>query len=453
MHLTTVVEHKPPVHAPARLTAKRSVETLEIYEIDNVAEKKEAITGFLSVPTQDRGSRTSTMSSVVSAKSHQGPGAIYIRPSAQLQNMQSISDRDRRLQDAAKFYNSALSLVNSRAVCTPTGTPESISNIPLSTSVYQAHAKLNRSLSSASDFASRRGIQNWAKSSEWVEPCQATEGATEWIEDFLTRKEQADRAEEEQTRNEKREKVTVMRGNSINKFRRRLSRRRTTSDKRSAEPRRGKLDSVDMPEWARAFSWDVRAHDDELRQDGPSNRTSNRSSNRSSNRVSPDRTPSPPPPAPPSSEVAKPSRRSPPALSRFPTSQNPFVPCTPTNPKRRSKHDSPQLSPRTSKHPLQRRSSSKTGSLPKLKSRSVSLIGTDVKKSFSTTVVPILAEGKNSISGFVGKLERLGQGLNLGVVGRKLRWRRKGNGGKWKRNVERMKLEDEDEDSDMGNRE
>jgi hypothetical protein len=409
MHLTTVVEHKPPAYAPARIVEKCSVETFDVFEIDDIAEEKEPITGFLSVPTQERGSRTSTMSSVVSEISHQGPGAIYIRPSAQLQNMQSVSDRDRTLQEAARFYNSAMRKTSSRGIYTPTGTPESISNIPLSASVYQAHAKLNRSIRSIPDVGSCRSMQNWAKSSEWVEPCQTTEGPTDWIEDFLTRKEQADRAEEEKTRNEKKEKGALMRGNSFGKFRRRLSKKRVPEERRNTVPRRGRSEVANIPEWTRAFSWDIRTHEDMLRRDV------------SSDEISPDSIPSPPP----FSHVEKAPRKSPPlAPYQPPASHAPeHIAQSP------QKYNASQLSLHTPKYTCHNRSSKNSG-LPKLKFRSVSLIGTDVKHSFSTTVVPIFVEGRNSISELVGKMEKLGQDFTRGRIGRKFRFKRKGKEGK-----------------------
>lgn len=407
MHLATVVEPKPPAYAPAQIAKKCSVDTFSVFEIDDIAEEKGAITGFLSVPPQGRCSRTSSMSSVVSEISHQEPGAIYIRPSAQLQNMQSVSDCDRKLQEAARFYSSAMCKSNNLGIHTPTGTPESISNIPFRTSVYQAHAKLNRSLQSIPNLGSCRSIQNWARSSEWVEPCQTAEGPTEWIEDFLTRKEQADRAEEEQTRNEKKEKVTVMRGNSLDKFKRRLSIRRVPEERRNTVPRRRKSDMVSTRDRTRAVSWDVRTHENILeRYDFPSE-------------LSPKQTPSPPP----FNSVEKPPTQSAPASQRPPVSDD-SIP-TIEDP---LKENLSQLSLHTPKYACHDRSSSKNGSLPRLKFRSVSMIGADVKKSFCTTVVPVIVEGRNNISELVSKMEKLGQGLTWGKIGKKVRFKRKGKG-------------------------
>ncbi|XP_014555601.1 hypothetical protein COCVIDRAFT_101953 [Bipolaris victoriae FI3] len=413
MHFTTVVEHKHPAYAPAQIAKKCSVETFSVFEIDDIAEEKVAITGFLSVPTQGRRSRASSMSSVVSEISHQEPGAIYIRPSAQLQNMQSVSDCDRKLQEAARFYSSAICKPNNLGIHTPTGTPESISNIPFRTSVYQAHAKLNRSLQSIPTLGSCKSIQNWARSSEWVEPCQTAEGPTEWIEDFLTRKEQADRAEEEQTRNEKKEKVTVMRGNSLDKFRRRLSIRRVPEERRNTVPRRRKSDMVSTRDRTRAVSWDIRTHENILgRYDFPSGLSSEHS-------------PSPPPlnsvEKPPTQPAPAPAPQQPPVShDSIPTIKDPL------------KENMSQLSLHTPKYACHDRSSSKNSGLPRLKFRSVTMIGADVKKSFCTTVVPVIVEGKNNISELVSKMEKLGQGLTWGKIGKKVRFKRKGKGMKRK---------------------
>ena len=416
MKLTTVLEHKPPTYQPARITATYSAETLDIFESDSFAGENDGVSSFLEVTTQDRCSRTSTMSSVLSAESHQAPGAIYIRPSAQLQNMQSMSDRDARLEEAARYYRPGVGWTVGRAntsgVYTPTGTPESISNIPLQNHVYQAHSNLNRSLRPIQDISPSMGIHNWAKSSEWVEPCNTGEGPTEWIEDFLSRKEQADREEEEKMRNERKEKIAVMRGNSIGKFRRRLSLKRGTEERRirrSGEARWESTDIANIPERPRTFSWDLDTHEDIGRDALPDSSGS-------------DGTPSPPPLYHSEKRFHRlpstPYRRGHSQAFCDPFASTPATPATPatiTNRDLQHCHKSGSKStPQTPRH-----SSyvcrTRTSSLPKLRFRSVSLTSADVKRSLSTNVIPAFAEGRNSVHGFVDKVEKLGGGLTRGL--------------------------------------
>lgn len=166
--LTKVIEHRPPTYRPTGLLLEGAVPTTSITETDEVIASDDAITSISNMPPHLPSSRTSTMCSAVSAKSHQGPGPIHVSPSAQLQSMQSISELDARLNGATSlrkpWRTSRHNRTSSQVTYTPTGTPESISNVPLSVGLFEAHSRLNDNILSQYVGGVNRGA--WTKSSE-----------------------------------------------------------------------------------------------------------------------------------------------------------------------------------------------------------------------------------------------------------------------------------------------
>ncbi|RAR00856.1 hypothetical protein DDE82_006950 [Stemphylium lycopersici] len=447
--LSPVAEHKSSTYELTAPTGTRDAEPVEIAKTDDLEDS--TISGLLSVPKQDRYSRTSTMSSAISAKSHEGPGAIYIRPSAQLESMQCISELDKKLRSAAKCRNGWQTMGRKNdGVHTPTGTPESISNIPLNAQVYRAHSRLNHTIQNIPDVTDRVSMQDWAKSSEWIEPCSTAPGPTEWIEDFLTRREQADRAEENKKRKQKRENG-ILRGNSLNNFVRRLSGKKVVGKRKSFETRRGNIEEVvRMPERTRALSWDVVPEQAMAAQDAPPDRSSPKQAlsppprlcaeNRS--HTSPAmlyRSPTFHEPvaaaftlhhaaattthtmdntyqSPPQPSSSSPQRPQPPPLPRLPSfspsphrhrhrnrlqqqRHNQDTQNTHTNTNTNNKINNANKTNTTNSIPLRTKSFSKS----RFKSMSSSM-GTGVKRSLSVSMAPAFVEGRHSVQGLMGRM-------------------------------------------------
>ncbi|KAI4662496.1 uncharacterized protein J4E79_004786 [Alternaria viburni] len=81
-------------------------------------------------------------------------------------------------------------------------------------------------------------------------------------------------------------------------------------------------------------------------------------------------------------------------------------------------HSTPKQRPKVKKHRYQthgygyqargHQSHGRTGSWEKLKVKAVTSIGSDLKRSISTGVAPVITEGKDSVKNLVGKVERAG---------------------------------------------
>ncbi|KAG9192545.1 hypothetical protein G6011_11279 [Alternaria panax] len=282
--LPTVIESKPSNHQLTGISFEEAVPTISITETDRLVASNNAITSTSNMLLHLPSSRTSTMCSAVSAKSHQEPGPIHINPSAQLQSMQSISELDSRLTEVSNLRKPwgkpRYDRISGQGTYTTTGTPESISKVPLSAGLFEAHSRLNDNL--LSQYVDEVAKYDWARSSEWVEPCAVDDGPKEWIEDYLTRQEQADRDEESerqrQEKQDKRYRGIRSRVNSTDKFRRKLSKKRVTKEWGSFEARQERKNAMvfdldagssprrrtsipipgedlEKPERARAFSW------------------------------------------------------------------------------------------------------------------------------------------------------------------------------------------------------
>ncbi len=410
--LTTVLENKPPTYGPTFVPPLRRVSSID--DTDNIVERDKAVTSCSDILSDQPCSRTSTMSSVISAKSHQEPGPIHIRPSSQLQSMQSISELDARLHAASSLRRPwRMSLPNRKIMqedYTPTGTPESISNVPLRAGVFEAHLRLNRNV--LSESTDRVNVQDWARSSEWVAPCAIDEGSKEWIADFLARQEQADRDEDiERQRSGKQDRKYGSirnRVNSTDRFRRRLSTKRVASDRGSFEARQERKtggifdldigsypygraimpipgEDLERPKTARAFS--RKSITDQRR---PQTAVSNRSSwaptsSASHNTYGPERL-----------HMSLPSRWS----SYHPNYSFPTANLYRSPSSRQSQ---------PTKHHYH--SHGRTSSWEKLKVKAVTTIGSEVKRSISSGVVPKIAEGKDNVKSLVGKVERVGESM------------------------------------------
>ncbi|KAF1838259.1 hypothetical protein BDW02DRAFT_11305 [Decorospora gaudefroyi] len=386
--LTTVTEHRPPAYQPTQPVAASEL----LGDISRPApvnvEENDTINDLSNVPAPERSSRTSTMSSATSVASYQGPGAICIRPSTQLHSMQSISELDVRLKAASSlrrpWARSKVYPACPQESFPPTGTPESLTNTPLNASVYEAHSRLNDSLHSTSNSIYRLNAKDWARSSEWVEPCPIVEGPTEWIEDFLTRKAEADRIEEEhllRQKQEKKEKGILGRVDSIDRFRARLSlsvRRRRTSvaavgkrgsfEARQERSPRGWSSTVGMAEMAkRRFSWDEH-YDGVLTEDGKRRLGTEDK------------------------------------LTQSPKQHNHLA-----SPPQFSCSLAHQPSLSQSQVPSQRSHTAKFR-LP-----SVATISADVKRSLSANVGPSFTQGRSSVKELVHRFERLGGSLKHGL--------------------------------------
>lgn len=412
--LTPTIEPKPPFYRPASAPPLRTTTLINDTEEDTV---------HPCSPLSRPSSRASTMNSLVSAKSHTEPGPIHIHPSSQLQSMQSIGELDARLHEVASLRNSLRMTWPSRTSsdATPTGTPESISNVPLSGGVYEAHSRLNGNIRSKS--TERVYLHDWARSSEWVQPSATDESSKEWIEDFLARQEQANRDVHGEGRRlgKQDSKYGSIRSRvgSIDKFRRKLSMRRVTDEQESFEARQerrhGRVFDLDIesspygraivpipgedlerPAISRAFSRNSITNQ-HLR---PETAMSNRSSWAPASSSALHSTHAPEP-----HHMSLPSRWP----SSYPTCST-FTP----NPY----HSTPKQRPKVKKHRYQThgygyqsrgyQSHGRTGSWEKLKVKAVTSIGSDLKRSISTGVAPVITEGKDSVKNLVDKVERAG---------------------------------------------
>ncbi|EDU44158.1 hypothetical protein TUN199_05832 [Pyrenophora tritici-repentis] len=215
--------------SPRDSPAKRTAWT------NDTAEEHDSITSLPHVPTQERrSSRTSTMSSMVSAISFQGLGAIYIQPSKELNTMQSISNLRAKLQDMTSLGKPWARPDSRNGVHTASSSPSSIANISLRSRVHEAHTRLNQAINVPSQPTNRLSTQEWTGPSEWIEPSSTAQGPKEWIEDFLNRKEEADRAESA-LRMQEQNKGILSRSKSIHKLKSRLNKTRLFDDKTTQE--------------------------------------------------------------------------------------------------------------------------------------------------------------------------------------------------------------------------
>lgn len=401
--LTAVIEHKPPFYRPASALPLRTTTIINGTEEDNIHSCSP-----LSTPS----SRASTMNSLVSTKSHTEPGPIHIHQSSQLQSMQPIGELDARLHEVASLRKSWRRTWPNRAgnEATPTGTPESISNVPLSGGVYEAHSRLNCNI--LSNPAERVYLHGWARSSEWVQPCATDESSKEWIEDFLARQEQANRNEHGEIRrlgNQDSKHGSIRsRVGSTDKFRRKLSMRRVTDERGSFEARRerrhGRLFDLDIESspYGRAIvpipgeNLEGAAISRAISRNSITNQRlrsqtamSNRSSWAPTSALHPTHAPEP-------YHMSLPSR--------WPSAYPTRITFTP-----KPYHSTPAQRPKVRKHGYQ--SHGRTGSWEKLKAKAVSSIGSDLKRSISAGVVPVITEGKDSVKNLVGKVEKAGESM------------------------------------------
>jgi hypothetical protein len=424
--LSTVLEHKPPIYRPVSAPPIRAVSSID--DIAHVFQKDDAVIGHPCFPVDRPSSRTSTISSLRSAKSHTEPGPIHIRPSCQLQSMQSISELDARLEEATNLRKpwrmSWPNRSSGQATYTPTGTPESISNVPLSAGVYEAHSRLNRNI--LPEPTDRVGVHDWARSSEWVEPSAMDQGSTEWIKDFLARQEQADREEKsERRRLAKRDsKYGSIRSRvgSTGKFRRKLSMKRVASERGSFEARQEKrngrvfdlnigsfpnsraiipIPGEDLERSASSRAFSCNYITDQLPR--PQTAVANRSSWA---------------PTPSATHITHAPERLHMSLPSRWSSHHPSHTTFPSNPYQSTSAQQTWVT----KHGCH--THGRTSSWEKLKVKAVTSIGSDLKRSISTGVVPVFSEGKGGVKNLVGKVERAGESMT-----RKLSasWR-----GKWK---------------------
>ena len=400
--LTAAIDHEPPTYHPTSLPLEGILPVISSVETEEVITRDDTVTTISNTSLRLPSSRTSTICSAVSARSHQEPGPIQISPSAQLQSMQSISKLDARLNEVTSLYRPWSTLrygrTNNQAAYIPTGTPESISNIPLKADLLGSHSRLNNSI--LTPYADGAHKHEWAKSSEWVEPCTINDGPKEWIEDFLTRQEQADRDEEnERQLQEKQDKQygsIRYRVNSADKFRRRLSKKRISGGRGSFEARqerkngnglnidlgptpfRQTSDSIlgedlDGPARARAFSWTPDTHQSPISLTALPDRsswtpTSSLPSHHPSRRKFSN------------SSFAPSHHRSTSALKRVATRQ----------------HSTAHL---------------RTSSWENLRVKKITSIGSELKRTLSTVFVPAITEGKDSMMGLVGRVEKVGESV------------------------------------------
>lgn len=221
--LTTVLENRLPTYQPTPTPASS---TKAVIGVTKNTEEDDAITSLPKLQTQEPSTRTSTMSST-SAQSHREPGPIYFRPSAQLRRMQSAIEDELTPKRASRLNSPWAGLRNrhrtqTEQVYTPSGTPDSLSDAAISrNSVYEAHSRLGKTLSRPGSDE-RVDKVDWTKSSEWVAPPSKPQHPRDWIEDFLLRQEEADRAEAEQERRkkqqERKDRSLKKRVNSIDTF-------------------------------------------------------------------------------------------------------------------------------------------------------------------------------------------------------------------------------------------
>jgi hypothetical protein len=415
--LTAAIDHEPPTYHPTSLPLEGILPVISSVETEEVITRDDTVTTISNTSLRLPSSRTSTICSAVSARSHQEPGPIQISPSAQLQSMQSISKLDARLNEVTSLYRPWSTLrygrTNNQAAYIPTGTPESISNIPLKADLLGSHSRLNNSI--LTPYADGAHKHEWAKSSEWVEPCTINDGPKEWIEDFLTRQEQADRDEEnERQLQEKQDKQygsIRYRVNSADKFRRRLSKKRISGGRGSFEARqerkngnglnidlgptpfRQTSDSIlgedlDGPARARAFSWTPDTYQSPISLTALPDRSS--------------WTPTSPSPLHRTHAVDRlhmslPSHH--PSRRKF--SNSSFAP---------SHHRSTSALKRaaTRQHST---AHLRTSSWENLRVKKITSIGSELKRTLSTGFVPAITEGKDSMKGLVGRVEKVGESV------------------------------------------
>jgi hypothetical protein len=395
--LFTVIEDRPPTYLPT--TPHKTLHFPLRRRTGTTSDEDDRITGLLDVPAQEQYSRTNTMSSTNSINSHQGPFPIYISPSMQLQGMQSIGEMDYERQRLRA--HTPIPLTRSQASSLIEN--HTSSEVPSSTSneynIYKAHFHLNDTIRCSTSTPSEHiCTRDWARSTEWVAPSGNTEGPTEWIEDFLVRREEADRLEAEERRRKGKEKrpdgllrrVSTIGKNSMNK--RRLSKRNNTQGRASFEARQEST----RPRWhVQTPERDIsRDQDQHLRVEEVHDIRKDSDSPPSDSRL---------------------SYSSPP--------RNSVLITTATAPSRSIQQAAPPAPPQ------QRFQSFNNPRSSKFTFRSVSKIRTTVKRSFSSSVVPAFNEGRNSVKDLVVKFERLGGSLKgLGRKGavKKTHWRRGG---------------------------
>jgi hypothetical protein len=223
--LTTVVEHRPPTYQ-SKPTPTPPSSTKAVVGVAENTEEEDAITSLPKLSAQEPCTGTSTMSSI-SAQSHKEPGPIYFRPSSQLRRMQSAIEDELTPRQASPLNSPWAGLRNhhrtqTEQVYTPSGTPDSLSDAAISrNSVYEAHSRLETTLSRPGSDEQIDKV-DWTKSSEWVAPPSKPQHPRDWIEDFLLRQEEADRAEEEEERRrkaqERKDRSLKKRVNSIDTF-------------------------------------------------------------------------------------------------------------------------------------------------------------------------------------------------------------------------------------------
>ena len=415
--LTAAIDHEPPTYHPTSLPLEGTLPVISSVETGEVITRDDTVTSIPNTSLRLPSSRTSTICSAVSARSYQEPGPIQINPSAQLQSMQSISKLDARINEITSSYRPWSTLRHGRtsnqAAYIPTGTPGSITNIPFKADLFESHSRLNNSI--LSPYADGAHKHQWAKSSEWVEPCTINDGPKEWIEDFLTRQEQADRDEEnERQLQEKQDKQygsIRYRVNSADKFRRRLSKKRVSGERGSFEARQERKngnglnidlgptpfrqtsdptpgEDLDGPARARAFSWTPDTHQSPISLTALTDRSSwTRTSSSPLYRThAADRLHM-------SLSSHHPSRR------KF--SNSSFAP---------SHHRSTSALKRaaTRQHST---AHLRTSSWENLRVKKITSIGPGLKRTLSTGFVPAITEGKDSMKGLMGRVEKVGESV------------------------------------------
>ncbi|KAF1946828.1 hypothetical protein EJ02DRAFT_430387 [Clathrospora elynae] len=258
--LATVIEHTPPTYQP-RKTPPIPSSTVEIVESDKVVEQM-ATSPASSPQGQDSSSRT--ISSSASTKSHTGSGVIYIQPSAQLQSMQAISERD--LVEMGGDEDSSAPWTSTRVYSMtrqtlpmayiPTGAPSNNNDV----GINKAHARFNNTLVHSS---AQKPLASQTKP-----PTTMVKEHTEWIEDFLARKEETDHFEAEdriiQERREKRERGLLGRVDSINRFRSKtmISKTAKRGSFEARQERRSKSSELGL-DWSRSSHAAREQHDKE----------------------------------------------------------------------------------------------------------------------------------------------------------------------------------------------
>ena len=188
--------HQPHITAKSRQESLvRASHAQHTTRTNDTAEEHDTIISLLHVSAEERRSQASTMSSMVSAMSYQELGAIYTYPSKEISTIKSINNLNAKLQRIITL-GKPWTRPDPHIVQHAAGdTSRHISNMPLHPRVHDAHIRLNQSLYSPPPSADRIDTQNWTSPSEWLEPGCAVQGPKEWIEEFLNRKEEADRTD------------------------------------------------------------------------------------------------------------------------------------------------------------------------------------------------------------------------------------------------------------------